>query len=61
MATDMPKKSLATVSEPFSIASCVPIDGDVRGLAATPEVVLAKSGRESAPTAMRLAMRNVRM
>jgi hypothetical protein len=61
IATEVPNSSPATESEPSSGATCFQIEGVLRGLAATAEVLLARSGREIAPTATRLAMRDVRM
>jgi hypothetical protein len=60
IANEAPNSSSATVSEPFSSASCVPIGSAVRGLAATADALLARSGSEMALTArsaVRLAIR----
>ena len=43
-AVESPKPSLATVSEPFSSASCVPIGGLVSDLTAPTEVPVLVSG-----------------
>jgi hypothetical protein len=61
IATEEPRLSPATVSEPFSSASCFPIGVELRGLAATAEALHARRGRATAPAATRLANRDVRM
>jgi hypothetical protein len=61
MATETPKPSAATVSDPFSSASCLPIGTVVRDFAPIAEAGLASSGREIAPTAIRMAIRDVRI
>ena len=48
--------SAKNTARDWLVAGC----GEVRGLAVTDEAVSTKSGREIAPTAMRLTMRNVR-
>jgi hypothetical protein len=71
MAVAKPTPSPATVSEPFSSASCFPTADAVRGLAATADAVRglaatadavhARSGSEIAAAAMTVAKRDVRM
>jgi hypothetical protein len=61
MAVAKPTPSPATVSEPFSSASCFPTADAVRGLAATADAVHARSGSEIAAAAMTVAKRDVRM
>jgi hypothetical protein len=54
----------ADVGEEHELDWLVDGCGEVRGLAATPAVVLARSGRENAPIARianRLAIRDLRM
>ncbi len=61
IATEKPNESSATVLEPFSSASCVPIDGAARELAPTAEAKLTRSGREVAATTSRPPMSDLRM
>ncbi len=60
IAAEQSKISSGTVSEPFSLATCFPIDGVVRRLAATAEVVLASSTREMVTATTRLTMPDLR-